>query len=66
VKPAPHDNLPNEPVRFVTCRCQHCNGGIEFDAAGFAKGEIRAKIHSRANNPRPAKAKIHLRNAWTF
>jgi hypothetical protein len=25
-------NPPNEPVRFVTCRCQHCDGHIEFDA----------------------------------
>jgi hypothetical protein len=26
-------NPPNEPPRFVTCRCQHCNDGIEFDAS---------------------------------
>ena len=32
-------NPPNEPARFVTCPCQHCNGGIEFDASGFEKGE---------------------------
>ena len=25
-------NLPNNPPRFVTCPCQHCNGGIEFDS----------------------------------
>jgi hypothetical protein len=28
--------------RFVTCPCQFCNGGIEFDASDFAKGETRA------------------------
>jgi hypothetical protein len=33
--------MPNAP-RFVTCHCQHCNGGIEFDGAGFAHGETRA------------------------
>jgi hypothetical protein len=34
-------NPPNEPARFVTCPCQHCNGQIEFDASGFAGGETR-------------------------
>lgn len=24
---------PNEPPRFVTCQCQHCDGHIEFDAS---------------------------------
>jgi hypothetical protein len=24
---------------YVTCRCQNCNGGIEFDTSGFNKGE---------------------------
>ena len=27
--------------RFVTCRCHHCNGGIEFDASDFQAGETR-------------------------
>ena len=34
------NNAPNE-TRFVVCRCQHCDGGIEFDANGFEKGETR-------------------------
>jgi hypothetical protein len=29
------------PENYVTCRCQHCNKGIEFDASGFEKGEAR-------------------------
>ncbi len=32
---------PNQPPCFVSCRCQHCDGHIEFDASGFAKGETR-------------------------
>lgn len=28
-------------TKFVTCRCQHCDGRIEFDASDFAKGEVR-------------------------
>lgn len=27
--------------RFVTCRCHHCKGGIEFDASDFQAGETR-------------------------
>jgi hypothetical protein len=27
--------------RYVTCRCQHCDKGIEFDASEFNKGENR-------------------------
>jgi len=34
-------NSPNESVRFVSCRCRHCDGGIEFDAADFDKDETR-------------------------
>jgi hypothetical protein len=34
------DTPANEP-RFVSCRCQHCDGGIEFDASDFQKGETR-------------------------
>lgn len=26
---------------YVTCRCQHCGNGIEFDSNGLAKGEVR-------------------------
>jgi hypothetical protein len=26
---------------YVTCRCQYCNKGIEFDANGFSQGETR-------------------------
>jgi hypothetical protein len=29
----------NVAENYVTCRCQYCNGGIEFDASGFLKGE---------------------------
>jgi hypothetical protein len=29
------------PENFVICRCQHCDGHIEFDASDFAKGETR-------------------------
>jgi holliday junction DNA helicase RuvB len=32
-------NQANE--RFVTCRCHHCNGGIEFNADDFQDGETR-------------------------
>jgi Holliday junction resolvasome RuvABC ATP-dependent DNA helicase subunit len=28
-------------VYFATCKCQHCNGGIEFDTRNFDKGETR-------------------------
>jgi hypothetical protein len=32
----------NKPAsKFITCRCQHCDGGIEFDASTFDKGETR-------------------------
>ncbi len=31
-QPAPH---------YVTCRCQHCGGGIEFDCGGFDQNESR-------------------------
>jgi hypothetical protein len=31
--------MPNETPRFVTCRCQHCDNGIEFDASGFNEME---------------------------
>lgn len=34
------DTPANEP-RFVSCRCQHCDDGIEFDASDFQKGETR-------------------------
>jgi hypothetical protein len=34
-------NPPNEPLRFVTCPCQHCDGHIEFDASDFTKDETR-------------------------
>lgn len=27
--------------RYVTCRCQYCDGGIEFDASQLDKGETR-------------------------
>src|ERR1035437_7834051 len=27
---------------FATCHCEHCGGGIEFNASDFAKDEIRA------------------------
>jgi len=26
---------------YVTCPCEYCNGGIEFDASGFEKEETR-------------------------
>ena len=28
--------------QFVTCHCEHCGGGIEFDASEFAEHESRA------------------------
>jgi hypothetical protein len=28
--------------QYVICRCRNCNGGIEFDASGFNKGETRS------------------------
>lgn|ERR1035437_372053 len=28
-------------TNYVTCKCQNCNGVIEFDASNFAKGETR-------------------------
>ena len=31
----------NEPPRFVTCPCQHCDGHIEFDASDFGTRETR-------------------------
>ena len=33
---------PATTSNFVTCHCEHCNGGIEFDASDFAKDETRA------------------------
>lgn len=32
--------MPTEP-QFVVCRCQNCDGKIEFDGSDFAKGETR-------------------------
>ena len=32
----------NDSPQYVTCHCQHCDGGIEFDASDFEKGESRA------------------------
>jgi hypothetical protein len=29
-------------LNLVVCRCRHCDGGIEFDASNFEKGETRA------------------------
>jgi len=37
------NNPPNEPARFATCPCQHCGGGIEFDASH--RGESVACPH---------------------
>lgn len=28
-------------AQYVICHCQHCDGGIEFDAGGFEQGETR-------------------------
>jgi hypothetical protein len=30
---------PDQPPRFVSCRCQHCDAHIEFDANGFQEGD---------------------------
>jgi hypothetical protein len=30
-----------QSANYVTCPCQHCAGGIEFDASDFEKGETR-------------------------
>jgi hypothetical protein len=32
---------PEPTPCYVTCRCQHCDGGIEFDASEFQKDETR-------------------------
>jgi Holliday junction DNA helicase RuvB len=33
----------NQPsANYVTCRCQHCDKGIEFDASDFETGETRS------------------------
>jgi Holliday junction DNA helicase RuvB len=32
--------IKSEP-NYATCHCEHCGGGIEFDASGCEKGEIR-------------------------
>ncbi len=32
---------PNDQSRLVKCRCQNCDGHIEFDASGFRPGETR-------------------------
>jgi hypothetical protein len=32
----------SDSPQYVTCHCEHCDGGIEFDASGFDKGETRA------------------------
>jgi len=34
-------DTPESESKFVVCRCQHCEGGIQFDASGFVKGETR-------------------------
>lgn len=31
----------SESPQYVTCHCQHCDGGIEFDASDFENGEAR-------------------------
>ena len=36
------NNPPNTQPHFVTCRCQHCDKGIEFDASGFGIKETRS------------------------
>jgi holliday junction DNA helicase RuvB len=33
---------PASTSNFVTCHCEHCGGGIEFDASDFAQDETRA------------------------
>ena len=35
------DTEDQPSANYVTCRCQHCDKGIEFDASGFAKGETQ-------------------------
>jgi len=32
---------PANDSKFVVCRCQNCDGHIEFDASDFQKGEAR-------------------------
>jgi hypothetical protein len=34
-------DTPANESKFVVCRCQNCDGGIEFDGCGFQKGETR-------------------------
>ena len=33
---------------YVTCRCQHCDKGIEFDANNFVKGQVIICPHCKA------------------
>ena len=39
------ENMAERPkpitTRFATCHCEHCGGGIEFNASDFAEGETR-------------------------
>lgn len=39
------ENMAERPAfmspRYVTCRCQYCDKGIEFDASDFGEGETR-------------------------
>jgi TPR repeat protein len=43
--PVPHTvaamNRTGDQTTYVTCRCQHCDGGIEFDSSGFDENETR-------------------------
>jgi hypothetical protein len=32
-------NPPTTQPRFVTCRCQHCNNNVEFDAVNLSDGD---------------------------
>src|SRR6266850_1938534 len=34
----------SESPQYVTCHCQHCDGGIEFDASDFEKEETRSVV----------------------
>src|ERR1035437_1369450 len=34
-------NPPDESAHLANCRCQSCDGGIEFDASTLARGETR-------------------------
>lgn len=56
---------------YVTCRCQNCDGGIEFDALTFAKGETRTiecphcRLETIIFTPPPTAPSVSPKNKFT-